>query len=1305
MASIGSLGVGSGLLTTELLDSIIASEREASDLRLDQKEAVIDARITAYGAVQSVLDNLYSAANALAESSTITKTTASASDSSVLSATTSSTAITGTYSLNISSIAKAHTLASQRYTSITDSVGTGTMTIKFGSTTYDANTGDYDSFTQNADAGIINLKIDSSNNTLAGIRDAINKADGGVTASIVNDGQGYRLLLTSDETGESNSMEITVNGDAGLQSLAYNSAQNDENSNMMETQAAQSAALKVNGLSITSESNQLTEVIKGVTLNLTSDTDGKDVTLTVARDVSAASEDMEAFISAYNDYKDIYDTLTAFEESDDEEDVKTGILLGDSTLRSIQYQVKRTLLSVVDGLGGDYQSLADIGITTNKDDDYKLVFNSSVFETALQDDANNVAGVLANSKTATDSLVSIISLGRTAQPGSYDVEITQAATQAKVEGLSVDAFDFASSVVIGGSNDSFTVNLNGTSAAITLEHGQYSSGDELALMIQSAINNNSTISESGSSISVEFNSSEQRLEFTSSKYGSASSLSFSNLDATVSNTLGIGAPGQGGVNGSFFSSLSDTAFGATTAPGSGAISEKDSYDFSSNTMTFDLVLSGTAANDGTYSITLDEDMSDVVNTNGEVTTDRTRDDMLSYINSELASAGLAGVVTASFTSAGRIVFSSTPEAGSQTLELTNVVASNMDFLGLGDAAGTSTSGVTVPAGTTFEIDYSNSFGTVESGTVTVPAGTYETGDDLAAAIQSAINGDANIAAGAQAAQTVKGLVDLSSDIDFGTNAYGFSFDWNGTQYDVLVDTFDTDNLTSIQNAIDAAMGGDAGNVVASLSSNGLVLSTANTGSNQEIQILSDGQGDTTTPGAAINAGIDFSASPSTFSLTVDGQELTVTLDDDVSTSVEDTLAYIQGQLDTTLANYNGGGVFAAGDIVAKLDDSNQIYFETVSKNGEKTSATFGADASIYVSSADANTTATLGLTTGSPNLNGFNAFGLSLGSYVGFDSQSTVSYSQNSDGNGGFLIKFDNNTTVDISNPSVSAAALLGLYPTDSSSAEGAVGVDVEGTINGIKATGKGQYLTAGKGDEAATNGYVLGDPGADFSSAVVIDSSNKTFRIKVDGVESQDITLTEGTYASSDDLIAEIKEQINADKNLSEKDLAVDIKYDEDTAIFGIFSVSTGTDSTVRLTSISDGLSSILGMSSATAGVDGKDATGEENPAAGIILKIEGTTTGSRGSVNYIQGIFGELSAILDDMLDSNGVIETKLSNLDDQKTQLEDEKDRLDKRMDAYYERLSASFIYNDALISTLNTTEDYLAQQFESMNSSDD
>ncbi|MEX1058747.1 MAG: flagellar filament capping protein FliD, partial [Natronospirillum sp.] len=526
MASIESLGIGSGLLTTELVDNIIAAEREGTDLRLDRREAKVEAQITAYGEVKSVISQLQSASAALADVNTLRETQANSSNEAAVTATTNQLAEVGTYRINVDSVAESQTVASQRFNAPTDTIGTGSLTFDFGEFEFDGDE-NITGFTQSDDGNSFTLDLTSGNNTLSGVRDAINGLDAGIQASLVNDGEGYRLLFSSTETGADNGFSVSVTGDAGLQGLAFNAAQNDPDANMVLTQKAQDASVSINGLQITSASNELTEVARGVTINLKDATNGSTVSLSVTRDPSVMVERTEAFIEAYNEYKDLHDELTAFSP----DSAQGGLLIGDSALRQVETQVRRSLTQLVEGLeNSKYRTLADIGIFTDRHDDFKLALDTNTLTTAFQSSIDDVTGLFATQTTASDSLINYIAKGADTEPGDYDINITQLATQGKFEGRSISGFADYGEVVISGSNDNFRINVDGTAADVTLTQGTYTDPDQLALMIQNSINNTSALQDRGRSVSVGFDPVSQSMDITSSRFGSQSQVFFENAD-------------------------------------------------------------------------------------------------------------------------------------------------------------------------------------------------------------------------------------------------------------------------------------------------------------------------------------------------------------------------------------------------------------------------------------------------------------------------------------------------------------------------------------------------------------------------------------------------------------------------------------------------------------------------------------------------------------------------------------------------------------------------------------------------------
>lgn len=536
MASIQSLGVGSGLLTSDLVDKIVASERQATDLRIDSKKTEFEARISAFGSVKSSLSKLQTAASALSSSRQLLSPIASSSDADSVTAATSSLAKPGVHSVEVTSLARAHTLASMRFDELDSVVGDGTLTFSFGNTTLDTN-GNYDTFTENPDRTGATVTIDPANNTLTGVRDAVNDADIGVTASIVNDGQGYLLVFASTDSGADNSMEITVSeGEtAGLSALAFNASASTPGTNMTQTVAAADAVVVVDGIQVSRETNQISDVVAGVTFTAVATNTGSPATITVAQDTQGISEKMQTFVDAYNEVKDLADQLTAFDQ-----DSGTGaLLMGDATLRGIRSQLRHFLSNGVNGVeSSSLKSLVDIGISTDQNDGYRLHLDSQKLAGALETDPTGVAALLGDQSRASDDLIRFASFQTGTQPGDYDVNVTRVATRGYLQGTSVAGL--AGPVIIDDNNDSITVRVDGASSGpISLTQGTYADGTGLAAALETAINADSSLKATNHRVAVEYDSVNQRLTLTSTAYGSTSQVGITAVDVDTAATLGL----------------------------------------------------------------------------------------------------------------------------------------------------------------------------------------------------------------------------------------------------------------------------------------------------------------------------------------------------------------------------------------------------------------------------------------------------------------------------------------------------------------------------------------------------------------------------------------------------------------------------------------------------------------------------------------------------------------------------------------------------------------------------------------------
>lgn len=365
MATLSSAGVGSGLDVNGIVSQLMALEQRPLEV-LAKQQSSYKAQISAVGQVQASVSAFKTAAEGLTSASAAPAYKTSSSDGTVLTASASSTAVAGNYSLAVTQIAQSQKIVAGGVVSKTAAIGDGTattVTIDFGTIsggTYNAGTGQYSgaSFTANASKSAITVNLDGTNNTLEGIRDAINAKGASVTASIVNDGSGtpYRLVLTSTDTGVANSLRIGVAGNADLQNLlAYDPAGTQ---NFSQTQAAQNAAFSVDGIGITSASNTVGDAIQGVTLNLLK---AGNSTLAITRDSAALSNAINTLVTAYNNLDKAVNTLTA----------KDATLQGDNTLLGIQRQI-RSAIGAVATTTGIYDSLASVDVNFQKDGTLKL---------------------------------------------------------------------------------------------------------------------------------------------------------------------------------------------------------------------------------------------------------------------------------------------------------------------------------------------------------------------------------------------------------------------------------------------------------------------------------------------------------------------------------------------------------------------------------------------------------------------------------------------------------------------------------------------------------------------------------------------------------------------------------------------------------------------------------------------------------------------------------------------------------------------------------------------------------------------
>lgn len=521
---ISAPGMGSNLDVNAIVSQLMALERRPLAL-LDQREAGYQAKLSAYGVLKGALSSFQTAMEGLADAGKFQATTATVEDTSILTASADGKAAAGSYSVEVQQLAQQQKIHSEGFSGTASVMGSGTLTIQYGTYDSGANT-----FTLNDAKAAKTITIDPSSNTLAGVRDAINAANAGIGATIINDGSGDRLVLTVKDTGAANSVRITASDDdggntdsAGLSRLAFDpTAAAGLGKNLTQAQAAQNARLEIDGIAISKPSNTISDAIEGVTLNLLKSNPGSATVLTVGRDSVGAKASVEAFVKAFNSLGQTLAGLSSYNSATG----KGAILQGDSATLSIQRWLRATVSASVGTFGaqggqgspGSLTSLSQIGVSFQKDG--TLALDSTRFQAAMETGFDQVSGLFTALGRPTDSLVTYGGAMDKTAAGNYAVSITGLATRGSLSGSQP-----AGLTITAGVNDTLIVSVDGVTASIVLGAGTYASADALAAEVQNKLNGNVNLVESGLSVAVA--QSAGALGISSTRYGSGSTVAVS----------------------------------------------------------------------------------------------------------------------------------------------------------------------------------------------------------------------------------------------------------------------------------------------------------------------------------------------------------------------------------------------------------------------------------------------------------------------------------------------------------------------------------------------------------------------------------------------------------------------------------------------------------------------------------------------------------------------------------------------------------------------------------------------------------
>lgn len=414
---ISSLGAGSGINSGSIVSQLTEVEKAPRQQQIDTKKETLESKISDFGIVRSALSTLQEQAELLSKSETFNSKSASFSDSQAfIPVSLNEDAPVGSYSFEVLDVAQSQSLSSglPALSDPTNSIGKGTMTIDFGAWDPDAPPLD---FTPNSDKDALVITIDDDNNSLNGLKDAINNADAGVNASIINDGSGYRLLITA-ESGFSNQLSISVAEDPmapGLSGFEYN----ETTQNLTEAQVGKDASLKVNGLLVSRSSNNIDDVLEGFEFNLAKADPGNIVNVTITEDKAAGEQAVRDFVATFNEFLIAIEPAVGVNSETDEK----GSLERDPTARSLQTQLRNLIASAVPGVDSGFSSLTNVGIRTELDG--TLSIHEDDFQAAFDDNYELVKGLFSSQASSSSDKIEVNSFRESAVPGTYDVNITQ----------------------------------------------------------------------------------------------------------------------------------------------------------------------------------------------------------------------------------------------------------------------------------------------------------------------------------------------------------------------------------------------------------------------------------------------------------------------------------------------------------------------------------------------------------------------------------------------------------------------------------------------------------------------------------------------------------------------------------------------------------------------------------------------------------------------------------------------------------------------------------------------------------------
>jgi len=365
MATISSPGIGSGLDVKSIVSQLVALEKQPLT-KLQVQAATVQTRISVFGQIKSLVSTLSDAASRLGSLTTFNAVKANSSNIKTVSASAIGGAAATSFSVKVDNLAKAQATASGALLPVGGALGAGTLRLQLGQWTIVPS-----SFTPQVGGGQVDIEV-SAADTVSDVASKINGAGAGVTATVLNDVSGERLLLRSSTTGVAAGFELSVVADAdnntsdaaGLSRLV----------NGGSIQYAEDARLQINNIPVTSSTNKFENVVSGVTLTA-NEVSADPAEITVTKDKSTVTTALNDFVAAYNAVNQAINEQTKYDPASK----NAGLLQGDSTAIGLQNALRGILQSTT--IGSVYRRLNEVGITQQLGGD--LAVDSAKLETAI----------------------------------------------------------------------------------------------------------------------------------------------------------------------------------------------------------------------------------------------------------------------------------------------------------------------------------------------------------------------------------------------------------------------------------------------------------------------------------------------------------------------------------------------------------------------------------------------------------------------------------------------------------------------------------------------------------------------------------------------------------------------------------------------------------------------------------------------------------------------------------------------------------------------------------------------------------